>query len=173
MQQEKQTIKEELKQPYAFHTKREDYEKHGYNRGCPGCRALLTGTTKQKHTPQCTQRMDKEMGKLERVKNAKWRREEFLEKVTVPADCDIGGQDPASKSKKEKHEIDKEGDVYMGAMEVNIEEEEWGKWEYDDYHDGEFDPKHLKEARLEEVNFMQNVGVWEPSTWEECMQKTG
>ena len=51
MQQEKQTIKEELKQPYAFHTKPEDCEKYGYSRGCPGCRALLTGTTKQKHTP--------------------------------------------------------------------------------------------------------------------------
>ena len=218
MQQEKQTIKEELKQPCAFHTKREDYEKYGYSRGCPGCRALLTGTTKQKHTPQCRQRMEKEMGELERVKNAKRRREEFLEKVTVPADGEVAdedsvkktsknydikidddemtldgraassgineserkrtwqeidGQDSASKSKKEKHEIDKEGDVDMGAMEVNIEEDEWGKWEYDEDHDGEFDPKLLKEARLEEVNFMQNIGVWEPSTWEECMQKTG
>ena len=34
---------------------------------------------------------------------------------------EIAGQDSASKSKKEKHEIDKEGDVDMGAMEVNIE----------------------------------------------------
>ena len=50
LKQEKQAINEELKQPYAFHTKREDYEKYGYSRGCPGCRALLTGTTKQKHT---------------------------------------------------------------------------------------------------------------------------
>ena len=196
----------------------QDYEKHGNNRGCPGCRVLLTGTTKQKHTPQCTQRMDKEMGELEREKNAKRRREEFLEKVAVPGDGEVfdkdsanktsknydikinddemtldvrvtsssinkserkrtwqenDGQDSASKSKKEKHEIDKEGDVYMGAMEVNIEEGVWSKWEYDEDDDGEFDPKPLKEARFEEVNFMQNVGVWEPSTVEECMQKTG
>ena len=156
MQQEKQTIKEELKQPYAFHTKRRDHEKYGYSTGCPGCGALLTGTTKQKHTPQCRQRMEKEIGELERVKNAKRRREEFLGKVTVPADGEVAdedtvkktsknydikinddemtldvrvtssginesarmrawqeidGQDSASKSKKEKHEIDKEGDV--------------------------------------------------------------
>ena len=71
---------------------------------------------------------------------------------------EIDGQDSASKSKKEKHEIDKEGDVDMGAMEVNIEEDEWGKWEYDEDHDGEFDPKLHKEERLEEVNFMQNIG---------------
>ena len=193
------------------------------------------------------------MGELERVKNAKRRREEFLEKVTVPADGEVAdedsakktsknydikidddemtpdgratsngineserkrtwqeidgqisaskskkekheidkegdvineserkrtwqeidGQISASKSKKEKHEIDKKGDVDMGATEVNIEEDEWGKWEYDDGNDSEFDRKLLKEARLEEVNFMQNIGVWEPSTWEECMQKTG
>ena len=44
----------------------------------------------------------------------------------------------------------------MGAMEVNIEEDEWGKWEHDEDHDGEFDLKLFKKARLEE-----------------CMQKTG
>ena len=44
MQQETQAIIEELNQPKAFHTKREDYEKCGYSRTCPGCRALLTGT---------------------------------------------------------------------------------------------------------------------------------
>ena len=119
--------------------------------------------------------MEKEMGELERVKIAKRRREEFLDKVTVPADGEVAdedsvkktsknydikidddemtldgraassgineserkriwqevdGQHSASKSKKEKHENDKEGDVDMGAMEVNIEEDKWGKWEY-------------------------------------------
>ena len=64
LKQEKLAIKEELKQPYAFHTKREDYEKYGYSRGCPGCWALLTGTTKQKHTPQCRQRMEKGDGRI-------------------------------------------------------------------------------------------------------------
>ena len=100
MKQEKQTIKEELKQPYAFHTKRENYEKYGHSRGCPGCRALLTGTTKQKDKPQCRQRMEKEMGELERVKNAKRRREEFLEKVTVPADGEVADEDSVKKTSK-------------------------------------------------------------------------
>ncbi len=44
----------------------------------------------------------------------------------------------------------------IGAMEVNIKVDEWGKWEHDEDHDGEFDPKLFKKARLEE-----------------CMQKTG
>ena len=32
------------------------------------------------------------MGELERVKNAKRRREEFLEKVTVPADGEVADE---------------------------------------------------------------------------------
>ena len=52
-QEEKQAIREELSMPKSLHTKKEDYDEHGYTRGCPGCRALLTGTTKQKHTTQC------------------------------------------------------------------------------------------------------------------------
>jgi hypothetical protein len=266
MQQEKQAIKDELSKPKAFHTKQEDYDKYGYSRGCQGCRALLTGTTRQKHTPQCRQRMEREMGDLERVKAAKRRREDFLEKVMVPTkgkdddsmvieqdgaaklrssdqgeclkqgrksgaigaaksqpatlnrssqDCQgdsgdflknleghddvkveeratgsgtdeaerkrawqqIDWQEFANMLKKKKPEVEKEGDVDMGAMEVNIEEDEWGNWVHDEghdeYNDNDFDPKLLQEARMEEVSFMQNIGVWEPSTWEECMQKTG
>ena len=58
-QEEKQAITSELNMPKSFHTKREDYERHGYTRGCLGCRALLTGTTRQKHTAQCRSRLEK------------------------------------------------------------------------------------------------------------------
>jgi hypothetical protein len=61
----------------------------------------------------------------------------------------------------------------IGNMEVNIEEDERGDWEDDEYDDGEFDPKLLKAARSEEVHFMEKIGVWEDSTWEECVRKTG
>ncbi len=65
----------------TFGTKKEDYEKHGYSQGCPGCRAVLTGTTRQKHTEKCRRRMEGEMQDLERVKVAKRRREEFFQKA--------------------------------------------------------------------------------------------
>ena len=39
--------------PRQFQTSEEDYQKHGYTRGCPGCKALLRGTFKQKHSDQC------------------------------------------------------------------------------------------------------------------------
>ena len=83
------------------------------------------------------------------------------------------GRTPPASPRRRSTRSTRRADVDMGAMKVNIEEDQWGKWEYDEDHDGEFDPKLHKEARLEEVNFMQNIGVWEPSTGEECMQKTG
>ena len=93
-EQEKKEIREELNMPKSFNSRREDYDQHGYTRGCPGCRALLTGTTRQKHSAQCRNRMMGEMRDDERVKTAKRRREEFLEKVTV-------GAGPGDKMTKE------------------------------------------------------------------------
>ena len=81
---EKEVVREELNAPKAFHTKKEDYDEHGYTRGCIGCRALLTGTSRQKHSPQCRQRMEKEMGDLERVKAAKRRRESSSRRSRSP-----------------------------------------------------------------------------------------
>ena len=80
---EKKTTREiaDIVPPKAFHTKKDDYDKYGYTRGCVGRRALLTGTTRQKHSAVCRLRMEKEMIDLERVMVAKRRREEFLEKV--------------------------------------------------------------------------------------------
>ena len=243
-QEEKQAITSELNMPKSFHTKREDYERHGYTRGCPGCRALLTGTTRQKHTAQCRSRLEKELGGEERVKAAKRRREEFLEKVMVREDVKDGdsmkveddgaakllssdsgeclntldGHDgktsgdmnideqakeaqPASGSglsQEERkrgwqeagwHELadhikkkpvversvdeEKEGDMEIGELEVNVEKDTWEEWEDDGYEKDEFDPHLLREARLEELQFMEKIGVWEPSSWEECVQQTG
>jgi hypothetical protein len=80
---EKKTTREvaDIVPPKAFHTKKEDYDKHGYTRGRVGCRALLTGTTRQKHSAGCRLRMEMEMFGLERVKAGKRRREQFMEKV--------------------------------------------------------------------------------------------
>jgi hypothetical protein len=238
-EQEKQAVREELTMPKAFHTSKDDYDRYGYSRGCPGCRALLTGTTRQKHTAQCRQRMEKAMGDLDRVKAAKRRREEFLTKVTVPTGDPVAADDgqclkqcrksgaigadfgqcvkdpedhdgmkveePASGSGlnegerkrgweqadwqdlvnriKRKSvaepEVKNEGDgmdidgVDIGNFEVNAEGDEFEDWGHDEFEDGEFDPVLLKEARMEEVRFMEKIGVWEPATWEECMQKTG
>ena len=93
--------------PKAFHTRREDYEKYGYTRGCAGCRSLLTGTTRQKHSVACRSRMEKEMIELERVQASKKRREDFLDKATAAEEAN---------RKKEKKE---DGDVAMKEPEVS------------------------------------------------------
>ena len=52
---EKKTTTEvaDIAPPKAFHTKKEDYEKHWYTRGNVGGRALLTKATRQKHSAEC------------------------------------------------------------------------------------------------------------------------
>ncbi len=51
---EKNTTTEvaDIAPPKAFHTKKEDYEKHWCTRGNVGGRALLTRTTRQKHSAE-------------------------------------------------------------------------------------------------------------------------
>ena len=48
--EEREAIRERarLRIPRAFRTTDEDYQKHGYSRGCAGCKALLAGAAKQK-----------------------------------------------------------------------------------------------------------------------------
>lgn len=95
LQEEKRAVTGELNLPKSFHTKRGDDEGHGYTRGCPGCRALFTGTSRQKHTIQCRSRVESEMGSHRRVKATKRRPEDFLDKVMARAGEGGGGAWPA------------------------------------------------------------------------------
>ena len=52
--------------PRAFNTSQEDYQRHGFTQSCPGCRAILLGTTRQKHSEACRQRMATEMADEEK-----------------------------------------------------------------------------------------------------------
>ena len=66
-------------------------------------------------------------------------------------------------------------DVDIGELDINAEDDEmmdqpeWAEVEAKN----PFDTKMVQEARGEEVKFMEKLGVWEASTWEECMGKTG
>ena len=52
---------------------------------------------------------------------------------------------------------------------VNQEDEfDFGEWAVDDIKGGELDPKAVKDARREELDFMKGLGVFEDSSWEEC-----
>ena len=66
--------------PRTFSTSTEDYNKHGFTQKCAGCRAILTGTTRQKHSEACRTRMTAMAGE-EKVKSAKKRKQEFAKVV--------------------------------------------------------------------------------------------
>ena len=55
----------------SFNTSPDDYHKHGFTQRCPGCRAILLGTTRQKHSKAGRQRMATEMADEEKVKTTK------------------------------------------------------------------------------------------------------
>ena len=87
--------------PRAFRITRGDFETHGYTRDCPGCKAILKGTTLQKHSAACRNRMEKEMGDQEKVKSAKKRREDF---VTRAMDVEAMNKDLEKKRERDMNE---------------------------------------------------------------------
>ena len=63
------------------------------------------------------------------------------------------------------------------GMKADIDEEAEN---YEDYECEEglevqlkIDDEALQAARREEISFMEVLGVWEPSSWDECVRKTG
>lgn len=67
---------------------------------------------------------------------------------------------------------DMEG-IEIGEMEVNMEKDPWDGWTHEEYGDGEFDLRLIREARTEEVQYMENTKVWQPASWEEGLQNIG
>jgi hypothetical protein len=67
--------------PREFQIRKEDAEKHGYTRGCPGCSSWFRGLARQPHTEKCRSRFGELMKEDARVKNALKRKEKFDEKV--------------------------------------------------------------------------------------------
>ena len=71
-------IEPEDKIPAKFHIRKVDLEKHGFTANCPGCRAALRGTTKQKHTETCRARLFEATADDDRVVRSTKRIEEYV-----------------------------------------------------------------------------------------------
>ena len=195
--------------PRAFNTSQEDYQRHGFTQKCPGCRAILLGTTRQKHSEACRQRMADE----EKVRTAKRKRQEFMkiamevqekdniEKDDVVAEgrhYQVGGSSSSAsalgesdvvmrtQAKRDRSEDDgtdlterlnkraKEMGVAeeMEVSEIIVNQEDetesWSfgdeaQWAMDDRSGRAIDVELVKEARAEEVTFMESLPVWEVS----------
>ena len=117
---------------------------------------------------------------------------EAREGIEVKRTRDEEGGGAAKMAKKERgapkrargdsraEKDDGEGDVDMDEVDaselvVNLEDEGAGQfagcWEAGE--DLELDPEKVAEARKEELEFMLGIGVWEESTWEDCLANTG
>ena len=79
--------------PRAFQIRKEDAEKHGYARGCPGCSSWFRGLGRQPHSETCRSRFEELLKGEVRFQNAERKRKEFEEKMKEKA---------AKKSRKEE-----------------------------------------------------------------------
>ena len=111
------------------------------------------------------------------------------ESVKRNRDAASSSADVAVPEEDEWHELarkmrrrggaDKDGgdDIDIQGMNADIDEEAEN---YEDYEFEEglevqlkIDDEALQAARREEISFMEGLGVWEPSSWDECVRKTG
>ena len=67
LQRETELEPEDLKLPVGFRITRIDLERHGFSERCFGCKALLTGGTKQRHSVACRERLSQLMAGDKRV----------------------------------------------------------------------------------------------------------
>ena len=86
-----------------------DLEKHGFTSKCPGCGAILKGKTRQVHSAECRERLQKEMSGDQKVKDAKEREMEFHEKVY---------EDMKSKIQEKRESQVREGASGSGDVEA-------------------------------------------------------
>ena len=68
-----------------------------------------------------------------------------------------------------------DGDIEMGSLEVNQDEEFVAdEWVFDELSGQWLDAEKVTEGRREEIEHMEGeLDMFIPATWEECMEKTG
>ena len=99
--------------PREFYIKKKDVEAHGHTRGCPGCRTMFQGGTRQAHTAECRERFRGLMRDEEKVKRTQEKRKEYEEKME---------EKELRKEAKRKRKEERRGRK-RGAEDDDIEEE--------------------------------------------------
>ena len=79
--------------PRSVFITKDDLEENGYTVGCPGCKAILRGTTRQLHSKACRKRLEEILQDTDKAKRAKKRMWAFAK----------------NKEKQEKAKTDPEG----------------------------------------------------------------
>jgi hypothetical protein len=71
--------------PRDFQIRKEDAEKHGFTRGCPGCSSWFRGLGRQPHSTECRARFERLLKDDARFLNAQRRKQEYEAKLQEKA----------------------------------------------------------------------------------------
>ena len=134
--------------PRAFHIRKDVAEEHGYTRGCAGCSSWFRGLGRQPHSAGCRERFAELLKADAKFKNSEVRKREFEDKMLKKA-------------------------VKRKLREDNEEGKEHDELAWDDVHGKPLDAKKVREARMEEVDYMKEKGVWSEVDVEEAWKVTG
>ena len=103
--------------PREFYIKKRDVEAHGHTKGCPGCRTMFQGGTRQAHTAECRERFRRLMKDEERVVRMQEKRKEYTERMEEEI-----RRKEEKRQRKEEKKAAKRGRK-RGAEDDGLEEE--------------------------------------------------
>jgi hypothetical protein len=93
--------------PRAFQIRKEDAEKHGYTRGCPGCSSWFRALGRQPHSAECRVRFAETLKGDLKFQNAEKRKQDFEEKMR------------GKQARKQQREEDSRKHKQQGAGEAS------------------------------------------------------
>ena len=103
--------------PKEFYIKKRDVEAHGHTKGCPGCRTMFQGGTRQNHSAECRERFRALLKDEERVRKMVEKRKDYEEKMEEEAQ-----RREERKKRKEERKAETRGKK-RAAEDEDLEEE--------------------------------------------------
>ena len=104
------------KVPRNVYIRVEDLDRLGYTMGCPGCKSILRKTTRQQHSESCRRRVEDELKETDKLKAAKKKMGEYLEKK-MKEDTEMRSQ---KKRKSEGIERDEGDETNTGMEDIKV-----------------------------------------------------
>ena len=166
--------------PREFYIKKKDVEAYGHIKGCPGCRTMFQGGTRQAHTTECRERFRDLMKDEDKVVKTLEKRKEYEEKMEEETrrmemkkrmatewrkKAPNGGRmrwrrRPEERGGKAEDEGLQEHEE-AGGDGMTVEAVLQNDVAWDDVKDGWLDGEKVREARMEEVGYMKRKLLWD------------
>lgn len=111
--------------PRDFQIRKEDAEKHGYTRGCPGCSSWFRGLGRQPHSTACRARFETLLKDDARYQNAQRRKQEYEAKVQEKA-AKKARKDEEARGAGQRRERDGDEEVQRRPVQPQPQVQEGG-----------------------------------------------